>query len=224
MSNIIKATDVFKPQGVPTFTLVKDFGNNLESSDCAELDDGESSNDFLPSKIELFNDAIDEKGKLIRVVGPSKSGKTVFVTTMAEYSTIVRVSASGISNARELWQRILSVLGKAYDSLISTEVAGKVGGEATTKAATGIIFAKVEGEAKLVLEGSFKKISEKLKHNDPINSLIENVANEKIWIFIDDFHYASEHVQRELAEQIKFASEEGVQFILALIPGRSEDI
>lgn len=213
----MKATDVFKPQGVPTHTLIREYYDE-------ESAEHSFDSNYHPDKIELFQDAIDEKGKLIRVVGPSKSGKTVFVKTLAENFEIVRVSASGIKSGSDLWVRILGSLGESFENQTSTQYSTTGGVEVVGKAEAGIFVAKVEAETKGKLEHARTKIAEKINYHDPINSIVKNLKESEVWIFIDDFHYASPEIQAELAEQIKHAAEEKVQIILALIPGRSEDI
>lgn len=200
----MRATEVFKPQGTPTVTLVREPVSTASAQD--------------------FDDAIEEGGKLIRVVGPSKSGKTVFVTTKAAGRDLIRVSASGVPSGADLWNRVLASAGADVQRTKSLEVSGVVGAELAAKASAGILIAKAETEAKGKLEASAARTVATTQASDPLQTIIQYFSNQNIWIFIDDFHYATSEVQRQLAEQVKYAAEEGVQLIIALIPGRSEDI
>lgn len=200
----MRAVDVFKPQGTPTVTLVRE---PVDAKDAV-----------------TFDDAIDETGKLIRVIGPSKSGKTVFVTTKANGRDLVRVSASGLNSGLDLWNRVLASAGVDIGRTTSTGVTKTVGGELAAKAAAGIIVAKAESEAKVTGEYATNQISTNTLASDPLQAVVKAFSRQPIWIFIDDFHYATSSIQRQLSEQIKYAAEEGVQLIIALIPGRSEDV
>lgn len=214
----MRASDVFKPQGVPVHTLVNEF---------YDLNHGLNIHDDrakYPDKKQIFEDAIEEKGKLIRVIGPSKSGKTVFVKTLASGKEIVRVSASGLESSKDLWMKILAALGEGYVTQTSTESTNVYGGELTCEGGANLLVTSFNAEGTAKFERHNSSGKEYGHYNDPLSTLIKKVNNSNIWIFIDDFHYASQSVQFELSEQIKHAAEENVQIILALIPGRSEDI
>ena len=200
----MRAVDVFKPQGTPTITLVREPVPEEASRD--------------------FDDAIEERGKLIRVIGPSKSGKTVFVSIKAAGRDLVRVSASGIQDGGDLWNRILASAGADLGRKTATELSATGGVEAGGKAKLSFLGTGGEAEGKTKAEVSGKYAVERTQAVDPLQAVITNFAEGSPWIFIDDFHYASAKVQEQLAEQIKHAAEEGVQMIIALIPGRSEDI
>ncbi|MBV1795632.1 hypothetical protein [Siccirubricoccus sp. G192] len=43
-------------------------------------------------------------------------------------------------------------------------------------------------------------------------------------IFVDDFHYISPPVQREVAQQIKTGADRGIKFCIASVPHRSDDV
>ncbi|MDH4559556.1 hypothetical protein [Pseudomonas sp. BN411] len=200
----MRATEVFKPQGTPIHTLVRE--------------------PVAVESVQDFDDAIEETGKLVRVVGPSKSGKTVFVATKAQDRDLIRVSASGINSGADLWNRVLASAGAEAQRTTSVELGGTVGGEAGGKGSAGVIFAKVETEGKVKADVSAKRTTASTQASDPLQAVVQLLARQEVWVFIDDFHYATPDVQTQLAEQIKFAAEEGVQLIIALIPGRSEDI
>ena len=43
-------------------------------------------------------------------------------------------------------------------------------------------------------------------------------------MFIDDFHYITKDVQKELGQQIKEAAESGVRIVVASVPHRADDV
>lgn len=202
----MRATDVFKAQGVPTITLVREPVPKEDS--------------------QAFDDAVEEGGRLVRVVGPSKSGKTVFVMTKAPSSVeVLRVSVSGVVRGADLWNRVLARAKAAATTQSTTNTGGTLTGEVVGKVEGGIPFVtKASGELKVQAQAALSKSVAVTNASDPLQSVIDLFANEPVWLFIDDFHYASESVQAELAEQIKHAAEESVQILIALIPGRSQDI
>lgn len=202
----MRASDVFKPQGVPTITLVREPVSAAAS--------------------QAFDDAIEEGGRLIRVVGPSKAGKTVFVMTKApEGVEVLRVSVSGIANGSELWNRVLARAKAIASCQVTTSAGGTLMAEVGGKAEGGVpLLARASAETKLQAQAALSRSTSITNAVDPLQTIVDLFAKKPIWLFIDDFHYSSTAVQIELAEQIKHASEEGVQVLIALIPGRSQDI
>ncbi|WP_288431771.1 hypothetical protein [uncultured Stenotrophomonas sp.] len=200
----MRASDVFKPQGTPTVTLVKEPIDQRAS--------------------QRFDNAIEDGGKLIRVIGPSKSGKTVFVTYKRGTGDIIRVSASGVKEGADLWTRVLASAGGADQVVKTVAIGGAAGVEVSAKASAGVLIAKAETEGKVKVEANGSKATAQSMARDPLHSVVQLLRGQDVWVFIDDFHYLKPEIQEELAEQIKYAAEENVQLIIALIPGRSEDI
>ncbi|MDT3467897.1 hypothetical protein [Stenotrophomonas maltophilia] len=200
------AEEIFKAQGVPTVTLVREPVSARDAND--------------------FDSAILEGGRLIRVIGPSKSGKTVFVMTKAPKDVkILRVSVSGLANGAAMWTRVLATARVEASRQTTDTIGGNLGAELVGKAEGGLPLlakasAEVKGQAQIALTRSISVTTA----SDPLQSVIEFFAKEPVWIFIEDFHYASAGLQAEAPEQIKHAAEEGVQLLMAFIPGRSEDV
>lgn len=202
----MKAKDVFRPQGQPTVTLVREPVDEKSSV--------------------AFDDAVEEGGRLLRVVGPSKSGKTVFVQAKAEAAQkkLVRVSIAGIQSSGELWNRVLAEAGGDAEVVESRDSEATFGAETGGKVAAGVLIAKTEIEGKAKLDYSRSSGTARTRAADPLQTAIGLLAADHVWVFLDDFHYVKEDIQQELAQQLKHAAEEGVQLIIALIPGRSEDL
>lgn len=200
------AEDIFKAQGVPTVTLVREPVSAVDAED--------------------FDSAIREGGRLVRVVGPSKSGKTVFVMTKAPKSVrVLRVSVSGLPNGAAMWNRVLALAKAEAGRQVTNTTSGTVGAELVGKAEGGLpLIAKASAELKGQAQAALSKSVSVTSAADPLQTVVELFAREPVWIFIDDFHYASPVLQAEAPEQIKHAAEEGVQLIMAFIPGRSEDV
>jgi len=197
----MKATDVFTPQRLPTVTLVKDHLGSLE---------------------EKYKDALDEGGKLVRVVGPSKSGKTVFIKNMAG-ADLVLVTGANIVNTEQLWLRVLDAVGCDVSKTTTAskgttreqEVGGKIEGNVfIAKGAAQGNMKRGQSEDESVTTGQAVDI---------FQTVIKELAKTGVWIFVDDFHYIPKIVQSRLAGELKQAVESGVLIACAAVPFRSED-
>jgi hypothetical protein len=199
----MKATDVFTPQRLPTVTLVTDHLKGMKTT---------------------YDRAIEEGGKLIRVVGPSKSGKTVFIKSAAGTENTVIVTGAGVTSPDLLWTRILHAIGsdtgQATERVESTSGGYKVSGEVEGN----ILVAKAKANGEVNRGRSSEASLTQTKAIDLLQAVIADLANSGLTIFVDDFHYISTDVQTALAQQIKRAVEAGVRIATAAVPFRSEDV
>lgn len=201
----MRATDVFKAQGQPTVTLVADSQH--------------------PSMVQAFDDAVEEGGKVVRIIGPSKSGKTVFIHAKAGPNNVVWVSTSGVAEPDVLWNRVLASAGVSYQVGTSTTLSVEGQGEASAGGGGSLFgLAKAEAELKASAAVGAARDSTRAVATDVLTEVIRNLAGQPTWVFIDDFHYASSELQVALGQQIKHAAESGVKIAMALVPYRSEDM
>lgn len=199
----MKATDVFTPQRLPTVTLVTDHLKGMKTT---------------------YDRAIEEGGKLVRVVGPSKSGKTVFIKSAAGTENTVIVTGAGVTSPDLLWTRILHAIGSdTGQSAERVEVMSggyKVSGEVEGS----ILVAKAKANGEVSRGKSSEASLTQTKAIDLLQVVIADLANSGLTIFVDDFHYIPTDVQTALAQQIKRAVEAGVRIATAAVPFRSEDV
>ena len=199
----MKATDVFTPTKYPTVTLVTDH---------------------LADMKQAYRDAMDEGGKLVRVVGPSKSGKTVFLKSVVSEGMTITVTGAGASSPDELWTRVLHAIGS--DTGEETErTEGTSGGHAVSGEASGsILVASGKAAAEVTRGRSAAASIRQTKATSLLQRVIADLANSGLTVFIDDFHYVHVDVQTALAQQLKQAVESGVKIVAAAVPFRSEDV
>lgn len=199
----MKVTDVFTPQRLPTITLVTDHLDVMK---------------------EAYENAMQEGGKLIRVVGPSKSGKTVFIKSAVGDSYLVPVTGAGITAPDDLWTRVLHGVGS--DIGVVTQVTESRGGgySVGTEAEGNIFVAKAKVSGEVSRERSSQATLTQTKAIDVLQQVINEISGSGLTIFIDDFHYIPAEIQTGLAQQIKRAVEGGVRIAAAAVPFRSEDV
>jgi len=171
---------------------------------------------------EEYKGVMEEGGKLVRVVGPSKSGKTVFIKSSVG-NDIVPVAGGGVGSPEQLWIRVLHSIGS--DVAIENErVEARGGGFKASGEVEGNVFiAKGTVAGEVSRDKSFQASVTQTKAMDALQQVIKELGGTGLTVFVDDFHYIPATVQVELAQQIKQAVENGVRVAAAAVPFRSED-
>lgn len=199
----MKASDVFTPQRVPTVTLVTRHIADVRA---------------------LFDDVVEEGGKLIRIVGPSKSGKTVFIQNAVGAGNLVSVTGAAINNASDLWTRVLGAVGSDVAISIAEGQETSGGYSAGGTIAGNAIIASGEAQAGIERSQASSSTRTVTRAVDLLQAVISEFAGSGLTIFVDDFHYIPTAIQVDVARQIKQAAERGVRLVCAAVPFRSEDV
>lgn len=198
----MRASEVFTPQKSPTLTLVTRHLETLTAQ---------------------FADAVDEGGNLIRVVGPSKSGKTVFVRKVFGDDRIVPTSGAGVNHASELWTRVLDAVGSDVSQTTERNEQRKSTASGSAQVTGNILIASGTAQGSIGRERSETTAVQSVRAIDLLQLVIREFAGSGLTILIDDFHYIPAGVQIDIARQIKQAVEQGTSIVCAAVPFRSED-
>lgn len=200
----MRAQEVFTPGSYPTHTYV----------DRAEL--GFS---------DRLSDALDTRGILVSISGPSKSGKTVLIERTVGIDNLISISGAGITSPEVLWDRVLDWMEVPSELSRSEERA--------TVRSSG-----VEGglEGGLPLIGSGKVGTHTSRSVEEVRSraevhqrgglaqVIRDIAESEFVLLIDDFHYMDRVVQEEVTKQLKEAVRQNVKIIVAAVLHRADDV
>jgi hypothetical protein len=199
----LKATDVFTPGSFPTHTYVQ------------------RSADAVESKLKT---ALEIKGQVVSLSGPSKSGKTVLVERVVGMDSLITVGGGSISKPEDVWERALDWMGTPNEKSKTTTVSGAATLEVSGKAEVGVLVAKSElGASASATAGASSAVTEKSLRGG-LRQVVREIADSDYTILIDDFHYMSRDVQSEVAKQIKEAARDGVRIITAAVPHRADDV
>lgn len=199
----MKIKDIFTPGRFPIWTYV---------------------DDHLKEKERQLHDALDDGSMLVSISGPSKSGKTVFVEHILGKDNLIQVTGAGVTAPEDLWMRVFDIIGTPIgktNTLGSTK-SGTMGAKGTAEG--NALVVKAKGELSASASFSSQKTETESVAIDFLQLLIKDVANTDFVIFIDDFHYVDRSIQSKLAQQIKEAIRQGVKFICASVPYRSDDV
>lgn len=198
----VVTSDVFVPMGMPTTTYIKRVDNNEE---------------------KLIRSLRDEPYTPVSISGPSKSGKTVLVVKTVGENNLIKISGADVESVDDFWKKVCVqceisrvsevsyVDGEASGAKGACQVDLGLGGVAKTSMSVGIEESVMSSLTQKVESGKSWK---ELAH--------ESLAVRKV-IFVDDFHYMSQKVQKNIGRQIKVASEKGIRFCIASVPHRGDD-
>lgn len=199
----MKARDIFTPGRFPSYTFV---------------------DDHLMTKREALENALDTGSMLISVSGPSKSGKTVFIEEAIGKDKIIQVTGAGINSVDSLWKRVFDLLGIEVPLSLTKTGSTTNGFSAKGNASGSLIFAKASAELAANHASTDTEAVTTNQTVDYLQLLIQELADQDLTVFIDDFHYIPRDVQSEIAKQIKEAIRSNVKFIVASVPYHADDV
>ena len=199
-----RAAHVFVPGGFPTLTYVERQGKDYETQ---------------------LSDALDLKGQIVSIAGPSKSGKTVLVEKVVGKNNLISITGAGITSADQVWDRVLNWMDSPSEvsSSTKTERSGTMGLEGRADLGVpGVGKLQVVGKAGGQM-GAGTGTNEVYQRRG-MQQVIDEIANSDFVVLIDDFHYMPRDIQQEVAKQLKDAVRQGVSFITASVLHRTDDV
>ena len=183
------------------------------------------SNDLIDTYIE--RPAVDEafvsglqKNKHIIVYGASKQGKTSLTNKHLREGDFVKVNCSPSSTTLSIYSSIIRQLN--IDILESKEVTTTIGGEAkaTLKAKIRIpLFGGGDAETEGSVTGeresgkTYRIIDFDLSLAQDLSELLRSV-NFTQRIILENFHYLSEEVQKQLAIDLRIFEDYNILFVI----------
>lgn len=199
----MKATDIFTPGTLPQYTYY--------------------DRDELKLEWRLL-EAIETKGFISSVSGPSKSGKTVLCETVIGKRKMLIVTGGGVGTEDQFWRKLRQRLGLPAATTTSSGKGrtAEFGGKAEAGVQLPLIAsgkAGLEGKA-----GTSRSSGEAHEYEGPDGTeLLEYVASQGYTLVVDDFHYVDRLVQKSLAEQFKEAARLGATIVVVSVTHRSDD-
>ena len=198
MAKIIKIRDVFKSLGQPTITYV-------------EREDG-----LYENKLAL---ALEARGKLCLLTGPSKTGKTALynkVATNQKLEVLVVRCDSGLTTS-EFWKRVLEKID--FERLITRQGSkgSQVSGGGKVGAKIGWAWlAEMLGEVSLGVNSSMNEIEirERILSKPSPDHLIPLLQELPIILVVEDFHYLQPDVKTNIFQQWKIFVDNEVSVIV----------
>lgn len=203
MGTKYKAEDVFTPGAFPENTYV----------------------DRQDAKYEReMKEALQSKGMLVSLSGPSKSGKTVLVERVVG-DDLITITGAGINDASIVWQRVLDWIGAPSETSTTTTLRGGLAAEAGASGSVGLpLLAKGEASGKVGITGGAERAKSTSVERGGLNQVVNEIGGSDFVVLVDDFHYMPRSVQEEAAKELKEAIRRGVRVVTASVPHRADDV
>lgn len=176
-------------------------------------------------KLEVkLRDYLDEGHRILSVAGPTKSGKTVLIRSVAEDS--VWLAGGNIRSLEDVWKTISDRVG-AYQTETKERTESEIGTSQRGGEAELGVQAIVKARAQVDISSSKEHSSEKRqaftrsRHEEDLG--LERLLSVGRVLVVDDFHYIPQAVQRDLVRALKQPVFDGLRVIVAAVPHRAFD-
>lgn len=204
ISKQIRAVDVFTPGAFPEYTYVERGEERLEST---------------------LASALETPGLIISLAGPSKSGKTVLVEKVVGKDTLIPISGASIKSVDDVWKRVFEWMGTPASVSESSTKSASVGVAASAKGSVGIpLVAKGESGLTGNIEGKLASTVQSVRDRRGLAQIVAEISKSDYVILLDDFHYMSPDLQKEVANVLKEAVRLEVKIVTAVVTHRGDDV
>lgn len=187
------AYEIFTPNGLPTFTYVK-----------RALHD-KAGNSYSPE--DKLEKQLRIPGRVVSIAGPSKSGKTALVETVVGIDNVIKISGAQITNEEKLWGLILEQLAEPNETKSTIKSTGKSSEKFEGKAEAGFPVGLKFTAGASTENATENSIEESETIQSKYNKAVAALKKQKKILFLDDFHYMAEDVQKNISEVIKHVAE-----------------
>lgn len=147
--------------------------------------------------------ALRTAGFLTSIIGPSKIGKTVLCEKVIGIDNMVSITGSDLKNSADFW------------TIVATKVGLSLEGEYST---VNTFSEDIDGQNMKIKSSSSKE--KYVTHKDLV---ISHFKKHDLVLVLDDFHYAAEDLQLEIAQQLKDAIRKEFKAIIISLPHRADD-
>lgn len=147
--------------------------------------------------------ALKTPGYLTSIIGPSKTGKTVLCEKVIGIDNIVSITGSDFKKSTDFWTIVAIKVGLAIE--------GEYSRISTLK--EGINNDNIQIKSSASRE---RYISNK-------DLVIDYFKSNNLVLVLDDFHYASEELQFDIAYQLKDAIRKEFKVVVISLPHRADD-
>lgn len=147
--------------------------------------------------------ALKTAGFLTSIIGPSKTGKTVLCEKVIGIDSMVSITGSDLKNRENFWNIVAAKVGLSVEGEYSNEstlTEQTVSGYKHTQSSTA-----------------------KEKYVVTKDLVIDYFKSHELVLVLDDFHYASEELQLEIAHQLKDAIRKEFKVVIISLPHRADD-
>jgi hypothetical protein len=167
-------------------------------------------------------DYLEERGRILCITGPTKSGKTVLAREVLPKS--IRVVGGELASVDDFWADIVDELA-AYTS----ESAETSRSDASASSDSYGGAAKIMGSGVDATHRDADEHVELRKHSQSRTRSVRKVAKAellklKVPVVLDDFHHVEPDIQKQVVRGVKDLVFEGVPIVFIAVPHRAADV
>jgi len=170
---------------------------------------------------EMILNVLRQKGMIVQVIGPSKSGKTRAVENCIGVDSLVSVAGSQISDQLDVWENVCQILGLHVRFSDGTTDESKQGSGQKAGVEGGFMAAKFTGEISSLRERVESVSFVREGAHDAFTLAYKTMITLDLVLFVDDFHTIPEQLRPLVAAQLKAAAQVGLKICLAEVPHHS---
>lgn len=147
--------------------------------------------------------ALNTPGYLTSIIGPSKTGKTVLCEKVIGIDNMVSLTGSDFKNSIDFWEVVSRKVGLAVEGEYSrTNISKEIINNENTQT---------------------RSTSSRDRYMSSKDTIIDHFKDNELVLVLDDFHYASEELQFDIAYQLKDAIRKELKAVVISLPHRADD-
>lgn len=147
--------------------------------------------------------ALKTPGYLTSIIGPSKTGKTVLCEKVIGINNMVSITGSDFKKSTDFWSILAIKVGLSIESEYSN---------------ANTYRENIDNK-----NTKIKKLTSREKYISNKDLVIDYFKDNNLVLVLDDFHYASEELQFDIAYQLKDAIRKEFKAIVISLPHRADD-
>ena len=147
---------------------------------------------------ERLRQSLLVEGYLTYIVGPSKIGKTVLCENVIGKEDMVCMSGNDFSKEQNFWSGVAKKIGISMSAKVSEEIAA---------------VSDIEQKSTIITKNYFATKDKVLQYFHEYGK----------FLVLDDFHYAPQDIQYDIACQLKEVIRNGFKAVIISLPYRSDD-
>ncbi|WP_248562209.1 ATP-binding protein [Niallia sp. NCCP-28] len=159
------------------------------------------SSDFGFTYELRLQQALNTPGYLTSIIGPSKTGKTVLCEKVIGVKHAISLTGSDLKHGLDFWEIIAKKVGLSIKGEYSEMI-------------------KIRGNEYTPEDKSVINREEYISSKDKI---IQHFKENNLVLVLDDFHYAPEELQLDIAYQLKDAIRREFKAVVISLPHRADD-
>jgi hypothetical protein len=165
---------------------------------------------------------MEERGRILCITGPTKSGKTVLARQILP--TSIRVSGGEITSVEDFWTDIVEELAAYTDETAETAHSESSGSSDAYGGAAKIAGSGVDGKHEDSSQDTTSFRHTQSRSRRPRHVAKAELLKSKPAVVLDDFHHIGPDVQHQIVRGIKDLVFDGVPIILIAVPHRAADV